>query len=190
MISKKIVAVSLSVVLSTLLFGETKPKKQTVQVKQPKSEVIKTDLNEFEVSKSDVMPTVPKPQQPTLVRNYKKETVYDPTTKLMWQDNKEVKSEERDWQDAIDFCNNLSFAGYNDWRLPDIKELLSITDMTKYDPAIKSGFQNVDTEEGYWSSSPHANISLFARWVLFKDGGDRSMGKRANYLVRCVRDSK
>jgi PKD repeat protein len=31
-----------------------------------------------------------------------------------------------DWEDALSFCENLSYAGYTDWKLPDAKELHSI----------------------------------------------------------------
>jgi len=191
MISKKIVAVGLSVVLSTLLFGEVKPKKQTVEVKsteQPKSEVIKKDPNEFEVSKSDVMPKITS----SLVRDNAKETVYDPTTKLMWQDNSEVKSNARDWRSAIEYCNTLSFGGYNDWRLPDINELRSIVDFTKSSPAIKSGIINVSSYSRYLSSSLHAAWKFGAPWLVhFGYGGDDTSSNNGyDPLVRCVRDSK
>ncbi len=186
MISKKIVAVGLSVVLSTLLFGETKPKKQTVQVKQPKSEVIKKDPNEYEVSRTDVMP---KPQKPDVVRDYKKETVYDPTTKLMWQDNSEVKSNKRNWQSAIEYCENLSFAGYSDWKLPTLSELRSIVEHGRFSPTIKLFFGNIGTYDDCWSSTPSAGKSNDAWRINFYSGGDSTYNKNDGYLVRCVRNS-
>jgi len=35
------------------------------------------------------------------------------------------------WEEALDFCENLDFAGYSDWRLPNAKELQSIVDYTR-----------------------------------------------------------
>ncbi len=35
------------------------------------------------------------------------------------------------WQEALDFAENLVFAGRDDWRLPDAKELHSIVDYTR-----------------------------------------------------------
>ena len=67
----------------------------------------------------------------------------DSTTGLMWQ-NKASDSEEYDldWENAKQYCNDLVLAGYDDWRLPDIKELISIID-TDDSPAIKKGFNRL-----------------------------------------------
>ncbi|WLE99109.1 MAG: DUF1566 domain-containing protein [Candidatus Electrothrix communis] len=38
------------------------------------------------------------------------------------------------WEDALAYCENLIFAGESDWRLPNIRELRSIVDYTRYQP--------------------------------------------------------
>jgi hypothetical protein len=53
------------------------------------------------------------------------EIVTDSKTKLMWQDNADASTVTRNWQGAIDYCESLNFGGYNDWRLPNIRELQS-----------------------------------------------------------------
>ncbi len=115
-------------------------------------------------------------------------TVTDSTTGLMWQDNSDTKAVKKDWKGAIDYCKNLSFAGFSDWRLPLRLELLSIADKTKYNPAIKEGFQNV-VSGMYWSSSSYVDGSNYAWSVYFYDGFDYSSNEGNNYSVRCVRDS-
>jgi len=115
-------------------------------------------------------------------------TVTDSTTGLMWQDDNDAKTVKKDWQGSIDYCENLSFSGYSDWRLPSRLELLSIADKTKTNPAIKEGFQNV-VSDYYWSSSSYVNLSNYAWRVLFDDGDDSANRKGNNYYVRCVRDS-
>ncbi|MGA9063175.1 MAG: DUF1566 domain-containing protein [Terracidiphilus sp.] len=50
----------------------------------------------------------------------------DPSTGLMWtaKDN----GENVTWGKAMKYCQNLSLAGYSDWRLPSIDELQGIYD--------------------------------------------------------------
>lgn len=64
-------------------------------------------------------------------------TITDNVTGLIWQKcsagqaNDSSCTGDQDiltWQEALDYCNGLSLAGYNDWRLPNIKELYSILD--------------------------------------------------------------
>jgi len=84
------------------------------------------------------------------------------------------------WQHALDFVagiNNGTYgecgASYTDWRLPNIKELLSLVDLGFYDPAIAhtSPFTNVQSFY-YWSSSSVLTLPPgYERWfVLFLNG--------------------
>ena len=56
-------------------------------------------------------------------------TITDLATGLMWQqaDN----GEGLDWEDALNYAESLNMAGYDDWRLPDAKELQSIIDYSR-----------------------------------------------------------
>ena len=117
------------------------------------------------------------------------EVVVDTDKNLMWQDNHEAKTVKKNWQGALDYCENLTFAGYSDWRLPNIVELESIVDDTKYNQAIKIGFQNVASDD-YWSSSQIVSGSSHAWRGGFRNGNDGFGHKSDSYLVRCVRDSK
>ena len=146
---------------------------------------VKTYSETIEVSRSSKMPKAPN----ILVRDRTKEVVLESKTNLMWQDNGDAKTVKKDWQGAIDYCQNLSFAGYRDWRLPSIDELLSITDDTRYKPAIRSGFENVVSDD-YWSSSSNVDYSGVAWHVYFRDGRADTDAKCNNDYVRCVRDSK
>jgi hypothetical protein len=123
------------------------------------------------------------------VRDDVKEVVNDTTTCLMWQDDNASKSVRKTWQEAIDYCEDMSFAGYDDWRLPNINELYSIADRSKSFPAIKDAFENVSSSE-YWSSTTVV-INTSGAWnVCFIGGHDRFYDKTENFYVRCVRSGR
>jgi len=106
----------------------------------------------------------------------------DQTTNLMWQvDNPE---ETMNWEEAIEYCKNLTYAGYNDWRLPSIKELTSIIDYSKHLPACK--IEEIKSSS-YWSASIYASSSDYAWRVDFYDGNVSGYSKSDSYFVRAVR---
>ncbi len=47
------------------------------------------------------------------------------------------------WVDAIKNCEELSYAGYPDWRLPNIKELQSILNFERSDHSIGEGTSEI-----------------------------------------------
>jgi len=61
-------------------------------------------------------------------------TVTDHCTGLMWQ--KETAPGEYTWQEALEYCENLSLAGHRNWRLPNVRELESIVDYGRHFPSI------------------------------------------------------
>lgn len=111
-------------------------------------------------------------------------TVVDSVSKLEWQDN-EIGT-PKTWPEAINHCESLSLGGYSDWRLPNINELRSISDMSKGYPAIVTGFTNVGSTY-YWSSSTLADHSVDAWFVDFRDGQQNISYKGYSSYVRCVR---
>jgi hypothetical protein len=57
------------------------------------------------------------------------------------------------WDEAIQKCNALNYAGHDDWRLPNENELETLLDFGQYHPAInKEKFPNTKGDY-YWSSS-------------------------------------
>ena len=48
-------------------------------------------------------------------------TVTDSVTGLMWQQD---STEYPTWDSALSYCEHLTLAGYNDWRMPDENELV------------------------------------------------------------------
>lgn len=49
------------------------------------------------------------------------------------------------------YCENLTFAGQSDWRLPNVRELESIVDYGRHNPSIDPIFGAVSG--AYWSST-------------------------------------
>jgi hypothetical protein len=97
-------------------------------------------------------------------------TISDNATGLMWM--QEDNGHSLSWQEALSYAEDFSFAGYNDWRLPDAKELQSIVDYSRSPSTTRSAaiapiFQSTQIfdETGrinypfYWSSTTHLNIS-------------------------------
>jgi len=115
--------------------------------------------------------------------------VADSATGLAWQDDYSdnggtIKSAT--WQDALVYCEELSLGGKNDWRLPNMRELKSIVDDTKYNPAINSIFINVSSNN-YWSASTVVSDSSITWIVSFNNGDDGWNSKTNENYIRCVR---
>ncbi len=93
-------------------------------------------------------------------------TVKDKATGLTWQKTDDGK--KRDWQGALSYCERLKLGGYNDWRLPNVKELQSIVDYRKDDPAIDTSiFRQRDRNAWFWSSTTLGDRVSQATYVCF-----------------------
>ena len=117
--------------------------------------------------------------------------VTDITTGLQWQDDANAKNVTKTWSEAIEYCEKLTLGGYDDWRLPNINELKSIIDWSKFRPAIYDSFTNIyyNADFFYWSSTTSSShMEKYAWYVKFYDGTIRDYGeKRQPAYVRCVR---
>ena len=91
------------------------------------------------------------------------------------------------WESAITYCEGLSLGSYTDWRLPNTKELESITDNTKYNPSIDTTYFPNTASSYYWSSTTNASNASYAWNVYFYYGYVSSHYKSDSYCVRCVR---
>lgn len=114
-------------------------------------------------------------------------TVTDAKTELVWQQG---EPGYMTWSDALSYCENLelpSGSGQDDWRLPNVKEIESITDDTRYNPAIDTTFFQNAYASGYWSSTTYIwSDPGSALGVHFGDGTIAGNGKYAARYVRCV----
>ncbi len=93
------------------------------------------------------------------------------------------------WTAALAVCENLSYAGYNDWRLPNANEIDTIVDYTKTAaPAINTAyFLNTAGTSTYWTSTTSPLATDRGMTVYFGTGSMTSGSKVGKLSVRCVR---
>jgi hypothetical protein len=93
------------------------------------------------------------------------------------------------WTNALSYCENLSWGGYTDWRLPSIRELRYIVDNSRHSPAIDVvAFSNTLTTRYYWTSSSDSSGVARAWTVMFSAGHSYDWQKIEEHYVRCVRN--
>lgn len=114
-------------------------------------------------------------------------TITDRATRRMWM--ADDSGAGMNWQQALKYAEQFSFAGYDDWRLPDAKELQSLVDYSRSPATTQSGAidplfncTEIKNEAGetdfpaYWTSTTHSNWSVvaggYAAYVCF----GRAMG--------------
>ena len=117
------------------------------------------------------------------------DVVFHAKTGLSWQDNRSAMSEKLTYEESEKFCANLKAGKYTDWRIPTLKELSSIVDYTRYDPAILDGFSSGGSVY-YWSSTPYQGDTDKMWGINFKSGATDANGKNYTRHIRCVRVSK
>lgn len=146
-------------------------------------------------------------------------TITDNNTGLMWEkksDDGGLHDKDRnylwslgagtvdtvwDWLDDVNAEGGTGFAGYDDWRLPNAKELESLVHYENPSPKVARAFNNhcvagitvltgsCTAGAGYWSSTTWARSTSRAWYVSFWDvDGGLSVGvKDSGYRVRAVR---
>jgi hypothetical protein len=99
-------------------------------------------------------------------------TVKDNLTGLVWSKNANLSGGTLTWQQALDYVAGMNAGthpnfGYTDWRLPNVNELKSLIDNSRYYPALPQGhpFTNVQSVY-YWSSTTSAGYPGSA-WLVF-----------------------
>jgi len=118
-------------------------------------------------------------------------TITDASTGLMWQ--RDTDPGKMSWEEALSHCDGLSYSGYDDWRMPNIKELASLPMLTKHNPAANTIYFPDTQPHNYWSSTSLSDATVYAEghviaWrVGFEHGDDFKDFKNSAYYVRAVR---
>jgi hypothetical protein len=121
-------------------------------------------------------------------------TVIDNLTGLIWLKDANCFG-ERTFAQALSDCNTLehracglsddSIAG--DWRLPNVKELLSLIDYGSVFPALPPGHPFTNVEVTYWSSTTNVNYDYIAWYVSLLSGAMNYDSKTDIYYVLPVK---
>ena len=124
-------------------------------------------------------------------------TVTDTRTGLMWKQCLEGQSGPAcagsptgfDWGAALAQAAASGFAGHTDWRVPNQKELRSLVEECRQQPAINDAvFSNTPALDSYaWSSSPRAGAPDYSLLVNFSTGSATFGVRTAAVPVRLVR---
>lgn len=118
------------------------------------------------------------------ISNNEDGTATDFSTGLMWQ-YPSLKTTKL-WVDAIQYCEGLVLAGYSDWRLPNIRELHSVSNpkiISSTDKRVHFGTYAFSTE--FWSST--SNGSDYAATVIQPDGEVNGDKKNLGHEFTCAR---
>jgi len=91
------------------------------------------------------------------------------------------------WEDAIFQSHFLNFLAYYDWRLPHIKELISLVNYNLYNPTIMATYFPNTKSDWYWSSTTNAETAEYKWGVDFFEGRSFCYGKGVLLYVRPVR---
>jgi hypothetical protein len=135
-------------------------------------------------------------------------TIIDNNTELVWEKQSNGDGSIHDftnlytWDQAFSMhvatLNSASFAGHNDWRLPNLRELQSIVNSENFLPAVSAAFNTgcapgcavticSCTQGGiYWSSSTYAGTRA-AAWGVHFENGIGTPYKTESHYVRAVR---
>ena len=114
---------------------------------------------------------------------------------ILWEKCEKIrKTYLFNWQRALALTPKSSYAGHNDWRLPNVKELRSLVEQCRSNPAINTNiFPNTPLASWYHTSSPYLD-PMYNRdqmWLIGFSVGNNTIASRGGWCyIRLVRDAK
>jgi hypothetical protein len=106
-----------------------------------------------------------------------------------------------DWIASLNREGGRGYAGHDDWRIPNVKELATLLDYERTDPAIRAPFDacadacadpvgqdcGCTASGAYWTSTTFADFPAHALLVNFGNGGVEDKLKTRRGFARAVR---
>jgi hypothetical protein len=111
--------------------------------------------------------------------------VTDIQTGLIWQ--VAAPEQRMTWESALEYCSQLRLGGHTDWRLPNIRELRSLSNDQFVSPSLDPTFFSNARADACWSSTTQANTPSRAWYVDFRYGLVTYSEKIELLHVRAVR---
>ena len=138
--------------------------------------------------------------------------IYDDVQDITWLQNANLAGDAMTWVDSMDWASNLSFGGFDDWRLFKANEYCDVNkngffckttelgnlfyetlgltrDNSMVDAAIAKGFINLDVEYVYWSGTESSSSSSNTVWYFdIENGYQTDVNKTDSGYAWAVRD--
>jgi len=113
----------------------------------------------------------------------------DLSTNLIWEfksnDRKNIIMSQMETNDYVDSLNIIEYSGFNDWRVPTLKELQTLLVKEKINFSLIKKPLSKNTNYSYWTSTKYDEN--FYMTVNFNTGKDLKSVKDNLDHVRCVR---
>lgn len=117
--------------------------------------------------------------------------VIDRATGLMWAADGNAAGcsggSQITWVNAVAALGTTAFAGFTDWRLPNIRELSSLINYSIVEPCISEPPFSYTKDDYYWSSTTYIDVIINAWVVQFETGNREYVVKSGSQYARFVR---
>lgn len=118
-------------------------------------------------------------------QNFPSGIIFDEESGLMWQSNDDVVNKDMTWYQATEYAEKLRLGGYDDWRLPNLTELIVLQQFLTEEAWLSEHFRGY-----FWLVNTNTTNSVCAlgdNFILIKQLYDI---KYLNNNVKCVRNNK
>jgi len=114
------------------------------------------------------------------------DVVLDRLTGLVWTQNANLAEFPLTWQEALKFIGEMNpkgVFGFDDWRLPNRRELRSLMSHQTRKPALPEGHPFTNVFLGWYWTSTTAAINPAYAWYIHMEGAQMFYGgKQQNFL--------
>ncbi len=107
--------------------------------------------------------------------------VKDMLTGLEWAQDAAINVFPQSWEDALLFVKSLNergFQGFNDWRMPNRRELRSLLYLEAKNPCLYPGHSFINVFHGWYWTSTTAAINTRYAWYIHLGGARMFYGRK------------